>query len=376
MSRSEPRILQFCHGYDGPFLDCARQYAALFAGTRYKVTTVYLTGKPCAEVEAGSASDEVIFLDYSSREVRGLKLKAIRDIRRIAASGDFKLCIAHRFKPVYVALLGTRLPVIGVHHAFGDYRRLSRKLFANCFKGRLALLGVSNAVRDDMRESLPSWPAGRIETLYNRIDIQALQAELLDRDAAREALGLPVDAWVVGNVGRLHPDKDQATLIRGFAQALPQLPAGSRLAIMGSGRLEASLKDLARELNVADSVLFLGQVPGGRRYFRAFDVFALTSDHEPFGMVLLEAMAAGVPVIGSDCGGGREVLEGVGVLFPLADSTALAAALRHMAELDDEQCALCASLMLQRLETHFSDRAVREAFWRLPLVVGEQGLVP
>ncbi len=51
---AQPWILQFCHGYDGPFLDCARQYAALFADTRYKVCTVYLTGKPSAEVEQGS----------------------------------------------------------------------------------------------------------------------------------------------------------------------------------------------------------------------------------------------------------------------------------------------------------------------------------
>ena len=58
---------------------------------------------------------------------------------------NFQFCIAHRFKPIYVALLGTNLPVIGVHHGFGDYQRLSRKLFANCFRKRLALLGVSNA---------------------------------------------------------------------------------------------------------------------------------------------------------------------------------------------------------------------------------------
>lgn len=124
-------VLQFCHGYDGPFLDCARQYAVLFKGTPYKVCTVYLTGKPSAEVERGSASDEVIFLDYSSAQVRGLKLGAVRDFRRIAASRDFALCIAHRFKPIYVALLGSDLPVIGVHHAFGDYKRRSRQLFAN-----------------------------------------------------------------------------------------------------------------------------------------------------------------------------------------------------------------------------------------------------
>ncbi|MFP6861969.1 glycosyltransferase [Pseudomonas sp.] len=364
----QPWVLQFCHGYDGPFLDCARQYAALFVGTTYKVCTVYLTGKPSAEVEQGSASDEVIFLDYSSRQVRGLKLKAIRDLKRIAASRDFKFCIAHRFKPIYVALLGSDLPVIGVHHAFGDYKRRTRQLFANFFRKRLALLGVSNAVRDDMRDCLPSWTPERIETLYNRIDIAAVQAAQVTREAARKYLSLPQEAWIVGNVGRLHPDKDQATLIRGFAQALPQLPKGSLLVIMGAGRLEAQLKALADELMVTESVRFLGQVAHGRDYFKAFDTFALSSDHEPFGMVLLEAMAAGVPLIGSDCGGGREVIEGVGVLFPLGDTLALAAALCHMAGLDGEQRELCALLMWQRLEAGFSDHAIREAFWRLGLL--------
>lgn len=319
-------ILQFCHGYDGPFLDCARQYAALFRDTSYKVCTVYLTGRPSAEVERGSASDEVIFLDYSSRQVRGLKLAAIADLRRIVASRDFVLCIAHRFKPVYVALLASSLPVIGVHHAFGDYRRRSRRLFAQFFRRRLLLLGVSNAVRDDIRACLPDWPDERIETLYNRIDLDAVRAEQVSREVAREQLGLAQDAWVVGNVGRLHPDKDQATLIRGFARALPRLPEGSLLAIMGSGRLEGALKSLAAELGVAGQVRFLGQVAHGRRYFKAFDVFALTSDHEPFGMVLLEAMAAGVPVICTDCGGGREVAADQ-ALFPLGDDGCLAEAL-------------------------------------------------
>ncbi|SIS22539.1 Glycosyltransferase involved in cell wall bisynthesis [Aquipseudomonas alcaligenes] len=364
-SQPERWVLQFCHGYDGPFLDCARQYAALFAGTRYKVCTVYLTGAPSAEVEAGSASDEVIFLDYSSRQVRGLKLKAIADFRRIAASRDFAVCIAHRFKPIYVALLGSQLPVIGVHHAFGDYKRRTRQLFANCFRKRLALLGVSDAVRDDMRACLPGWPGERIETLYNRIDIAAVQAEQISREAARAHLGLPQNAWIVGNVGRLHPDKDQATLIRGFAQALPQLPAGSLLAIMGSGKLEASLKHLAAELGVTERVRFLGQVAGGRRYFQAFDLFALSSDHEPFGMVLLEAMAAGVPVIGTDCGGGREVVQGVGELFPLGDAAALAGALLHQAQSRDLPA------LRERLQVHlqqrFSDAVVRERFWSLPL---------
>ncbi|MGY4531565.1 glycosyltransferase involved in cell wall biosynthesis [Pseudomonas sp. TE3786] len=360
---TELRVLQFCHSYDGPFLDCARQYASLFDGTPYKVTTVYLTGEPSAAVEAGSGSDEVIFLGYHSADVRGLKLAAIRDIKRLTSQRSFAFCIAHRFKPVYVALLGSNLPVIGVHHAFGDYRRRTRFLFAQWFKRRLRLLGVSDAVRDDIRESLPGWPAERIETLYNRVDIAAVQAEQVSHSEAREFLGLPADAWVVGNVGRLHPDKDQATLLRGFAQALPQLPAGSLLVIMGSGKLEASLKALAQELGVAEQVRFLGQVAHGRRYFRAFDVFALSSDHEPFGMVLLEAMAAGVPLIGSACGGGQEVIAGVGRLFPLGDTQALAQALIQQAKAQDRQAV--SQLMLERLQRSFSDDAVRQRFWAL-----------
>ena len=369
MTRSAERhVLQFCHGYDGPFLDCARQYASLFAGKGYRVTTVFLTGAVDAEVAAGCASDEVLFLEYSSRDVRGLKLGAIRDLRKIAATRSFSFCIAHRFKPVYIALLATRLPVIGVHHAFGDYHRRTRKLFAHIFRWRLSLLGVSDAVRDDMRASLPKWPTGRIQTLYNRIDIEQLQATQLPAAEAREALGLSSSAFIVGNVGRLHPDKDQATLLRGFALARPSLPENSQLVIMGKGRLEQDLKELARELDIGSQVLFLGQVADARRYYKAFDVFALSSDNEPFGMVLLEAMVAGVPLLATSAGGAKEVVEGVGVLFPLGDDQHLAQGLGYLATLDDEQRAACAELMLQRLRERFSDHAVRDVFWRLPQV--------
>lgn len=367
-SRAEKRVLQFCHGYDGPFLDCARQYASLFNGSGYKVTTVFLTGAADPQVAAGCASDEVIFLEFSSKAIRGLKLGAIRALRRIVATRNFSFCIAHRFKPIYIALLGSRLPVIGVHHAFGDYQRGSRRLFANLFRQRLSLLGVSDAVRDDMRKCLPKWPAERIQTLYNRIDIEALQAALVPAADARQALGLDPQAWIVGNVGRLHPDKDQATLLRGFAFALPRLPAGSRLAILGEGRLEQSLKTLAAELGIAGQVDFLGQVANARRYFKAFDAFALSSDHEPFGMVLLEAMVAGVPVLATACGGALEVVEGVGILFPLADAERLAQGLQHLAVLDDEQRQECAERMLARLRERFSDSAVRDTFWQLPAV--------
>ncbi|MBD8483707.1 glycosyltransferase [Pseudomonas coleopterorum] len=369
MTRSTERhVLQFCHGYDGPFLDCARQYASLFVGRGYRVTTVFLTGAADAQVAAGCESDEVLFMEFSSKAIRGLKLDAIRELRKIAATRQFAFCIAHRFKPIYIALLGTALPVIGVHHAFGDYQRRSRRLFAQLFRKRLSLLGVSDAVRDDMRRCLPGWAPERIATLYNRLNTFTLQKQLLPAAEARQALGLAPDAWIVGNVGRLHPDKDQATLLRGFALALARLPEQALLVIIGCGRLEQNLKDLAVELGIVERVRFLGQVPQARLYFKAFDVFALSSDHEPFGMVLLEAMAANVPLLATACGGAPEIVEGAGILFPLSDAERLAQGLEIVAARDDYERVKYEVLMAERLEARFCDYAVRKAFWQLPMV--------
>jgi glycosyltransferase involved in cell wall biosynthesis len=272
---------------------------------------------------------------------------------------DFEFVIAHRFKPIYIALLATSLPIVAVHHAFGVYSRQSRRWFINRFRRRLLLLGVSNAVRDEIRHCLPGWPAKRVQTLYNRIDAEQVRQEQLPASAAREALTLPSDAWIVGNVGRLHPDKDQATLIRGFAQAIPELPESSLLVIMGSGRLESSLKALVSDLGCEGKVRFLGQVPQGRRYFRAFDVFALTSDHEPFGMVLLEAMAADVPLICADCGGGAEVVQGVGQVFAFGDPKDLSRCLV------DQANGVLAPPSFDEALQRFGDSAAKRAFKRI-----------
>ena len=366
---AERWILQLCHGYSGPFLDCARQYAVLFQGTPYKVLTVYLTGKPGEEARAGSASDEVIFLDYASREIRGLKLKAIQALKRIAASRDIALVIAHRFKPIYVACLATRLPVIGVHHAFGGYDRPQRRWFVHLFRQRLALLGVSDAVRDDIRKHLPDWPPERIETLHNRLDVETARAQLVPCREARQTLGLPQDAVVVANVGRLHPDKDQATLLKGFAAALPQLPSGSLLAIAGSGPLEEDLENLARQLGISGNVRFLGQIPNIRRLFKAFDLFVLSSDHEPFGMVLLEAMAAHLPVLATDCGGAPEVVGRPEQLFGHGDSEKLASLLvDFLAVKADSSRQQLALEGYRRLCETFSDDTARKQFFALPIM--------
>lgn len=358
-------VLQICHSYYEPFLDCARQYTCLFKDTPYKVITVFLQGEADSQVSEKTASHEVIFLGYQSHELKGMKIGIIKKIRSLVARYDFAACIAHRAKPTYVALMATQLPVFSIQHSFGNFSRFSRRLMVNTFKSRLTLLAVSNAVRDEIRDDLPGWPAEKIETLYNRIDLEKARSALLDRTTARATMELPADAWIVGSVGRLHPDKDPQTLIRGFAEALPDLPEKSMLVLIGKGRLEDELKRLVNELKLQDKVRLLGPVPEARRYFKAFDVFTLSSDYEPFGMVLLEAMVADVPIISTDCGGAAEVVSDVGELFPLGDSSALADALCKLSKASHIPTV---QSMQQRLHEHFSDNAIRQSFWKLKAV--------
>lgn len=356
-------VLQICHCYYDPFLDCARQYAALFQDSSYKVITVFLSGEADDAIAAKVNSDEVIFLGYQSQQLSGLKLKIIKEIRALATNYSFDFCIAHRAKPTYVALMGTKLPILSIHHSFGNFDRLSRRLMANLFKSRVTLIAVSNAVRDEIRERLGNWPNSKIETLYNHIDVDNVVASLLPMVEARRALNLPQENWIVGNVGRLHPDKDQKTLITAFAKALPKLPSNACLVIIGKGRLEAELKRKCQTLGISENVIFTGPVNEARRFFKAFDVFALTSDREPFGMVLLEAMAAQLPIICSDCGGGGEIVKPIGALFPFGDTNALANQLIKFANESQNQ-----QQTFNYLNENFSDQAVRQHFWQSDFV--------
>ncbi|MDX5445445.1 MAG: glycosyltransferase [Zoogloeaceae bacterium] len=349
------KVLQICHGYSGPFLDVASQYTDALTRCGYEVHTVYLTGAPSEEVERQTGGAVVHFFNRDSRDISGLKIGVIRRIKALVAKDRYVLCVTHRFKPTFIACLATRLPVMAVFHAFGVFQRRSRRLLACLFRKRLLILGVSDAVRDDIRSALGSTRAV-VETFHNRIDIDAARAQLLGRAQARKALAIAEDAFVFGNVGRLHPDKDQECLLRAFAAARNNLPAGSCLVVVGSGRLKSRLHTLAQDLGLSeDDVFWIDYLPNARRYFRAFDAFVLSSDHEPFGMVVLEAMLAEVPIVATRAGGVPEILgQDYPLLFPVADAPRLQGALLRVAGMRGEERAELVAEMERRLKTRFS----------------------
>lgn len=127
----------------------------------------------------------------------------------------------------------------------------------------------------------------------------------LSKAAAREQLSLPRDAILLGNVGRLHPQKNQQALIA----LLPANPDW-HVALAGQGRSLEALQVRARQLGCLDRVHFVGELPPEQvgAFLKALDVFVFTSLHETFGLAAVEAANNGIPVVSHDLEVMREVL--------------------------------------------------------------------
>ena len=165
---------------------------------------------------------------------------------------------------------------------------------------------------------------------------------MVDRKQARAALRgelqLPPDALLVGMVCRLIEQKGVVYGLRAFARIAPQFPS-AHLVIAGDGPRRAALESEAKTLGVADRVHFLGWRDDAPPVLAALDVLLMPSLWEGFGLVMLEAMAQTVPIIGSAVSAIPEVMvDGeTGRLVPPRDVGALAQALGEL--LDDEAAA-------------------------------------
>ena len=155
-----------------------------------------------------------------------------------------------------------------------------------------------------------------------------------DVAALRKRLGIPAERVVIGIVGRLQPWKRQDLVLRATAILLDGGLDVHALIVGGtpygfSLEYPAALDRLANELGIADRIAFTGQVADPTVYLAAMDVFVLATAAEPFGLVLLEAMAMGRAVVAYDAGGPAEIVEqGVsGVLIPESGPAGLAQAI-------------------------------------------------
>lgn len=236
-----------------------------------------------------------------------------------------------------VALLARRLSgvdarsVVSVHGILSHQLRDGGRKYRATLRllGRLApladaIVAVSEEVKRDAAETLDA-DLGAFSVIHNPV----VTPRLLD--LSRQSIDEPWlngETPVVLSVGRLHPQKDYATLIRAFSDLPPELEA--RLLILGEGNQREELEALVRNLGLRDEVSLPGSVTNPYPYMRRASVLAVSSITEALPFAPIEAMACGCPVVATRCSSGPvEILDGgrYGSLVPVGDPEVLSAAI-------------------------------------------------
>jgi L-malate glycosyltransferase len=208
-----------------------------------------------------------------------------------------------------------------------------------------ALAAGASVVIANSRYTAERIPSGRapVRVIPNPVDVEALRRNEADRADARHQLGLEPEDLTLAVIGQLTPWKNQDLAIRAAA-SLAGLERNVRLLIVGSAKFTSPgtrydnrayaehLRRLAGSLGLGETVWFMGEREDVPLVLAASDLLLAPSWEEPFGRSVVEAMAAGVPVIATEVGGPAEIVEnGVdGVLLPPRDPEAWAAAVRDL----------------------------------------------
>ncbi len=202
--------------------------------------------------------------------------------------------------------------------------------------------------------------ASQVRVIPLGIDFDLFAQAAQQKASARQKLALPQEAYMVGIVGRLDPGKDQATVMKAV-HLLQSQGKEAHLLIVGeetkgdTRRYAQHLRDLEQSLGIKN-VYFRDFQSAPEWAFAALDVFVMASIDETYGMVTLEAMAAGLPVAGAKAGGTIALIEEgqTGFFYPTADAEALAAVLAHLYENPQiaQQVAQQAQAFAQAYYTH------------------------
>ncbi len=259
-----------------------------------------------------------------ARQVPGL----VRRLRRERPD----LFHAHMSSPVackwgLAAAVAARVPAVLGTVQVGGYEPPDRSAYWQLralARGVDRYLAVSRDIARELVELL-GWPEAKIEVSYNAVDLR--RVEVTAPPGLREQIGAGEDRPLVLTPARLDAQKGHRFLF----EAIAQVP-DAVFVLAGEGPEREPLEALAAQLGIGERVRFLGRREDVPQLLAACDVFALPSLYEGSSLAVLEAMAAGAPVVSSAIGGTDELIEdgSSGLLVPPGDAAALAAALRRV----------------------------------------------
>jgi len=356
------KILQLTTSEDPGILDLTREIAKTFKDQPYEITTAFL--HPTKNL---TDYNKAFSFQLKKSDLKGLRFKALWQLYRYCRQESFDVVITHRFKPLHLMLTLNKflnIPVcISVIHGFDEFKRRYRK---RCVTLGLSkhwhFVGVSEPVSSYLKKTL-KLESCNISTIHNAIDVQKLSASFKTKEQSRALLGLNKATFIFGTIGRLVPLKGHLNLIKAFEITLNQQP-NSQLLIIGGGREETTLKQYIKDHELNQSVKLSGHIDYAASLLKALNVFVLPSLKEGFGLVLLEAMAAKLPIIASNTGGVPSVLGSLGQLVtPIDQPQAYADAMLEQFSKTPSIILSEAELLNKRLHEKFDISHFQQA-WR------------
>jgi glycosyltransferase involved in cell wall biosynthesis len=319
-------------------------------------------------------------LDYCEVVQRSILARGVlRALRRIVAARQIEVVDAQDYKAAFFAFRLARqmgvIPMATLHGWSGHHWR-ERLVYYPAERLLTARFPFAVAVSDEIRQTLVRWGGRpeRVGVLRNGIDPQQFCRTTATTAQIRAALGLAPSDVVIGGVGRLETEKRFDVLLEAMGRLAPHRPE-LRLILVGEGTRRDALERHVTRLGVADRCRFLGHRRDVCDVYQAMDVFVQSSDHEGSPTVVVEAMALQVPVVATDVGGTRALVEhGVhGLLVPRRDPAAMAAAIVDTLERRDATARRVAAART-RVETELSFAARTRTLerWYGALVAGRR----
>jgi glycosyltransferase involved in cell wall biosynthesis len=267
-------------------------------------------------------------------------LRGVLSFVFIARSGRFDIAEAWLFRAYWLVAItrwATRVRVvIAGRRSLSEFKTRwsapARLIDRLARSGSDVIVANSEAVRRDVIERERIAP-DQVLVIHNGVTVRP-EPTPARRAEARARWGFKASDFVIGCVANLKPRKGIETLVRAFALRAQEQDSRLRLVLIGDGPLRSHLKRIVEEVGLASAVVFHGTEPEPWRMLAGMDLFVHPSESEGMPNAVLEAAAAGLPIVATPAGGTVEiVLDGVtGLLTPPGDESAMAAAIGQLVD--------------------------------------------
>lgn len=287
---------------------------------------------------------------------RRFDFRAARELAALCKEWDIDLVHCHYLREHYTALLAKKynphIRVIYTNHfvmANDAVTRLSNRWMD---KRQDQMIAVCNRGREQLIRN--GWSGERIQVIFNSVD-PAVWAGDRSESTLRQELGLSDDRFVMLCASRFAGDKGHKYLIDSVKRLTTITDVPFTLVLAGDGPLLEPAKAQVKELGLEDCVKFIGFRRDIKNLYKGSDLYVNSSEHEALSYLIIEAMAAGLPVIATDMGGNRDIVNdeaGCGLLVKYDDPVSMSDAMKRLME-DKELLESCRQGALRTIDEKF-----------------------